>query len=117
MVTSKPSVGQHFGNDTTEVVVIVIEDEDAATGRAGPGQNVVRGEYVSAIRDRDGLVVPPPDAVATPGGTGGHDDMREPELQDVVDADGTLAIHLDVVEVVQLVLAIVDHANPGREPG
>ncbi len=43
--------------------------------------------------------------------------MREPELQHVIDADGTLVIHLDVVEVVKLVLAIVDYANPGREPG
>src|SRR5262249_46909367 len=107
--------GEQLGDDTAHVIVVVVEHDDALPARPGTRHDVVGAQDLCAFGDLHWFGVPAADTVVAPGGAGGHDDVIEVVVDDVV--GGHLALHenVDVALLANLLFRVIDDPDPGRQ--
>ena len=101
---------------STEIEVVVVVEHDAHARGARPGHEVVGREELDAV-EREGVDVPARDAVSAPARASRDRDVIEVVREDLLGGQLAPDRDLDVAESLELGLAVVDHADPGGEPG
>ena len=97
--------------------MIIIPHEHALALGQHAHHQIGRTEHLGAFGNRNRLGVEMAHAILAPGRTGGNGDARYTESQHVIRRQPTIEIGFDIGKLVELQLAVIRNAHPGRKTG